>query len=35
MPATQRFLSERTALIAASRVEYLAPYEYKLPGASP
>jgi len=35
MPATQRFLSERTALIAATRVEYLAPYEYKLPGASP
>jgi quinol monooxygenase YgiN len=29
-PATLRFLAERTALIAASRVEYLDPYEYKL-----
>jgi quinol monooxygenase YgiN len=33
-PATLRFLSERTSLIAASRVEFLAPYEWKLPSAS-
>jgi quinol monooxygenase YgiN len=29
-PATMRFLTERTALIASSRAEHLAPYEYKL-----
>lgn len=29
-PATVRFLAERTALIASSRAEHLAPYEYKL-----
>jgi|ERR1035438_609820 quinol monooxygenase YgiN len=31
-PVTMRFLSERTSLIAATRVEFLAPYEYKLDG---
>ena len=29
-PATVRFLAERTNMIAATRVEFLAPYEYKL-----
>lgn len=29
-PAVMRFLHERTHLIAASRVEFLTPYEYKL-----
>lgn len=29
-PATLRFLSERTSMIAASRVEFLEPYEWKL-----
>jgi quinol monooxygenase YgiN len=29
-PATMRFLRERTSLIAATRVEFLTPYEYKL-----
>jgi quinol monooxygenase YgiN len=33
-PATRRFLAERTDLIAASRVEFLTPYEYKLDGGS-
>jgi quinol monooxygenase YgiN len=28
-PATLRFLTERTAMIATSRVEFLEPYEYK------
>ncbi len=30
MPVTLRFLAERTRMIAATRVEYLTPYEYKL-----
>jgi len=29
-PATMRFLAERTRAIASSRVEFLAPYEFKL-----
>jgi quinol monooxygenase YgiN len=32
-PATVRFLTERTSMIAATRVEFLAPYEYKFRGA--
>jgi quinol monooxygenase YgiN len=31
-PAVVRFLAERAALIAGSRVEFLAPYEFKLSG---
>jgi cystathionine beta-lyase/cystathionine gamma-synthase/quinol monooxygenase YgiN len=34
-PATLRFLAERGTLVAASRVEFLTPYEYKLTGAEP
>jgi quinol monooxygenase YgiN len=33
-PATMRFLTERTPLIASSRVEFLTPYEYKLHDAA-
>ena len=29
-PATMRFLQERRALIASSRVEFLEPYEFKI-----
>jgi quinol monooxygenase YgiN len=35
MPATMRFLTERTSLIAATRVEFLTPYEWKLPLPDP
>jgi quinol monooxygenase YgiN len=31
MPVTRRFLSERTSMIATTHVEFLAPYEWKLP----
>jgi quinol monooxygenase YgiN len=34
-PATMRFLTERTSLIATSRVEFLTPYEYKLDSTAP
>ena len=33
-PATMRFLTDRTTMIASSRVEFLTPYEYKLTGAA-
>ena len=32
-PATLRFLAERMCMIAATRVEFLTPYEFKLNGA--
>ncbi|MGD0475269.1 MAG: antibiotic biosynthesis monooxygenase [Candidatus Velthaea sp.] len=34
-PATVRFLDERTGLIAASRVEFLTPYIFKLGCSEP
>jgi quinol monooxygenase YgiN len=34
-PATARFLAKRTSMIAATRVEFLTPYEYKLDDRSP
>jgi quinol monooxygenase YgiN len=34
-PVTMRFLNERTSLVAAARVEFLMPYEYKLNGVDP
>jgi len=34
-PVTMCFLNERTSLVAATRVEFLTPYEYKLNGVGP